>query len=149
MVKELEHLKILEDWANENHNSKEVYEHSIPVQEALERLEAIDNVKPSEALKCLETLGSVCPEEDVSAKEIFYEEYDTIKQSLQKAEEKNDKEIAFDLIDIKNVDIKLLKWAYPSVEAYNVKVRTEKDYWWREELTQEEFEFLGRMVGAK
>jgi len=56
---------------------------------------------------------------------------------------------AFDLIDIKNVDIKLLKWAYPSVEAYNVKVRVEKDYWWREELTKEEFEFLGRMVGAE
>ena len=33
------HLKIIEDWANEHHDSKEVWEHSIPVQEALERLE--------------------------------------------------------------------------------------------------------------
>ena len=56
---------------------------------------------------------------------------------------------AFDLINSKNVDIKLLKWAYPSVEAYNVKVRSEMHYWWREELTDVEFQFLGRMVGAK
>jgi len=60
-----------------------------------------------------------------------------------------DKVKAFDLINEKDVDIKLLKWAYPSVEAYNVKVRTEKDYWWRKELTKEEFEFIGRLVGAK
>lgn len=68
---------------------------------------------------------------------------------IAKLKIKNDKEIAFNLINTKNVDIKLLKWAYPSVEAYNVKVRSEKDYWWREELTQEEFEFIGRLAGAK
>lgn len=62
---------------------------------------------------------------------------------------KSKKEKAFDLINEKDIDVKLLKWAYPSVEAYNVKVRTEKDYWWRKELTQEEFEFIGRMVGAE
>lgn len=77
----------------------------------------------------------------------FEENY--LDQEVEIEVEKTDKEIAFDLIDTKNVDIKLLKWAYPSVEAYNVKVRTEKDYWWREELTKEEFDFLGRMVGAE
>ena len=74
---------------------------------------------------------------------------ESYKQALLKAQEKTDKDIAFDLIDTKNVDIKLLKWAYPSVEAYNTKVRVEKDYWWRDELSKEEFEFLGRMVGAE
>ena len=47
----------------------------------------LETINPSEALKCLETLGSVCPEEDVSAKEIFYEEFETIKQALIKAQE--------------------------------------------------------------
>lgn len=79
----------------------------------------------------------------------YINHYYDIKNALIKAQIKSDKEIAFDLIDTKNVDIKLLKWAYPSVEAYNTKVRTEKDYWWRDELTKEEFEFLGRMVGAE
>lgn len=77
------------------------------------------------------------------------QEYEIVKKAVLRAEKKTDKEIGFDLIDAKNVDIKLLKWAYPSVEAYNVKVREQKNYWPREELTKEEFEFLGRLVGAK
>lgn len=110
----------------------------ITIKEKLQRLEAIDNANPSEALnitKATEKYTGI----DLSI----------IKQALLKAQEQEDKAKAFDLINTKNVDIKLLKWAYPSVEAYNVAVREQKDYWWREELTPEEFEFLGRLVGAE
>ncbi|MBO7691934.1 MAG: hypothetical protein J6T10_04780 [Methanobrevibacter sp.] len=210
------------------------------IEEALQRLEAIDNIKSDRALECLEVLGGVeishteterdedfngewvyetITVNDGTVEELYYEYFNTIKnyilktqqkkkvntdiienymafrndnansnealnklldranhdeylaridrkeaikflnenqtfvasikQALLKAQEQEDKVKAFDLINEKDVDVKLLKWAYPSVEAYNVKVRTEKDYWWRKELTKEEFEFIGRMVGAE
>ena len=76
---------------------------------------------------------------------------DTIKLTLRKVKDLNalDKARAFDIINEKRVDIKLLHWAYPSVEAYNVKVREQKDYWPRKELTPEEFEFIGKLGGAR
>ncbi len=129
----------------------------LDIQKELE-LQAIDNPNISEAMKCVDRLNQT-----INLAENFYDsvyedkdmftavqrDVDTIKQALIKSQKKTDKEIAFDLIDTKNVDIKLLKWAYPNVEAYNVKVREQKDYWWREELTKEEFDFLGKMIGAK
>ena len=64
--------------------------------------------------------------------------------------QENEYKTAFDLINKKRVDIKLLHWAYPSCEAYNVKVREDKKNGWpREELTEEEFKFIGRLAGAK
>ena len=127
------------------------------VEQALQRLETIDNAEPTGALKSLEVLEKTISsllkpilaeyEDDLS--DTITANYFALKQALIKAQEQEDKVKAFDLINEKDVDIKLLKWAYPSVEAYNVKVRTEKDYWWRKELTQEEFEFIGRLVGAE
>jgi len=140
------------------------------IEQALKRLEAIDNANPNRALECLEALGGVEishteteQDEDFNGEWVFdtvtvddgpieylYDEYfNTIKDYILKTQQQEDKAKAFNLINEKDVDIKLLKWAYPSVEAYNVKVRTEKDYWWRKELTKEEFEFIGRLVGAK
>lgn len=60
-----------------------------------------------------------------------------------------EKVLAFKLINEKRVDIKVLHWAYPSCEAYNVWVREHMDSFPRAELTQEEFEFIGRKAGAK
>lgn len=57
--------------------------------------------------------------------------------------------MAFDLINEKRVDIKMVHWAYPSVKAYNVWVREHNNSFPREELTQAEFEFIGRLAGAK
>lgn len=71
-----------------------------------------------------------------------------IKQALIKAQS-NEYKLAFDLINKKRVDIKLLHWAYPSCKAYNDAVREKKEYWPREELTEEEFEFIGRLAGAR
>ena len=114
--------------------------------EKLKQIEDTKEISPNEqALVCLQTLKVI----HTLNTQVFpksYEYCNVIKDALTY---KSRKELAFDLIDTKNVDIKLLKWAYPSVEAYNVKVRAEKDYWWREELTKEEFDFLGRMVNAE
>jgi len=110
-------------------------------------------LKDSELNEALEIMNDILYGVDefefINLEMVLTRDLEKVKKALLKAQRKNDKEIAFDLINTKDVDIKLLKWAYPDVEAYNVKVRTEKDYWWREELTKEEFEFLGRMVGAE
>lgn len=131
------------------------------IEEALQRLQDIDNMNPNEALGYMKSLfkswenlakkekDSLEIKEVEIEKYFFRENYDTIRQAFIKAQEQEDKSKAFDLINEKDIDVKLLKWAYPSVEAYNTKVRMEKDYWWRKELTKEEFEFIGRMVGAK
>lgn len=98
MTKELEHLKIIEDWANEHHDSKEVWEHSIPVQEALQRLESIDNANPSEAMKCLEKMMNFAKSDLDSIPQSFYDLcvkknkeidniVDVVKQALLKAQE--------------------------------------------------------------
>lgn len=85
------------------------------------------------------------------------EEYDKnvniVEEGLERLEAtdtaNSDYKTAFELINEKRVDIKLLHWAYPSCEAYNVAVREKKDSWPREELTPDEFEFLGRLARAK
>lgn len=146
----------------EDNSVRDIYYDEFDIlKQAFTELKAIKESNPSEELKYVN--GKIADLEDDlqhytmvdkdKCKEFFIREdlkqFTNIKQALLKAQEKSDKDIAFDLIDTKNVDIKLLKWAYPSVEAYNTKVRVEKDYWWRDELSKEEFEFLGRMVGAE
>ena len=58
------------------------------IEQALERLEAIDNAEPSEALECLELIGGaylLWGAETVA--DGFKEEISTIKQALLKAQE--------------------------------------------------------------
>lgn len=63
------------------------------IQQALERLEQIDNAKPSEALKNFEEIGEMFYIEDgnIDGDEILYlkgyEKFNTIKQTLLKAQE--------------------------------------------------------------
>ena len=116
------------------------------IENMVQRLKAIENADPSDALECLEWIIKNYIGNDYY---VYEEELITIKQALTKVQEQKDKVKAFDLINEKNIDIKLLKWAYPDLQAYNQKVRVEKDYWWRKELTQEEFEFIGKLAGAK
>ena len=54
------------------------------IREALQRLEAIDNVKPSEALKCLKYLDEEC---GCFALDKEYKAVNTIKQALIKAQD--------------------------------------------------------------
>ena len=69
-----------------------------------------------------------------------HKEFLNILEKELEQKEKQDKILK--LIVEKQVDIKLVAWAGVKVEAYNVKVREEKDYWWREELTQDEFDLI-------
>lgn len=144
MSKELDAFNKIVDYEPYSYRLEEFSELVDIIEKALQRLEAIDNADSNKALEKLDSMYRLCTLQH------YYGPldncYNTIKNYILNAQ---DKVKAFDLINEKDVDVKLLKWAYPSVEAYNVKVRTEKDYWWRKELTQEEFEFIGRLVGAK
>lgn len=55
------------------------------VEQALQRLEFIDNANPSEALKCLKKLGEYELQQGCLVEDLVV--YDTIKQSLLKAQE--------------------------------------------------------------
>ena len=54
------------------------------IEEALQRLESIDNAEPSEALECLEKVYSRLPQWDLSRN---IDQCNTIKQALLKAQE--------------------------------------------------------------
>lgn len=62
------------------------------VRKALHRLEAIDNAVPSEALKCVEYIKSQSPiyyDANGDKFYVFEKEFDTIKQSLLKAQKEH------------------------------------------------------------
>lgn len=115
----------------------------------LQKLKEYDNAKPSEAMECLERVCEWTGYDEIYTKTDLENDINTIKQALLKAQEQENKAKAFDLINEKRVDIKTLHWAYPNVEAYNVWVRENNKTFWRKELTPEEFEFIGRLAGAK
>lgn len=141
MSKELEHLKIIEDWANEHHESKEVWEHSIPVQEALQRLEQIYNADPSETMKCLESMKNrlVDAKFTIEGTTLYSkdrnldEDYSTIKNYILKAQEQ---EKVLSILKEKNIQINSLKKC-KTVEEYNI-------LWTTDLLTEEEFDLLKR-----
>ena len=72
----------------------------------------------------------------------YHEEMETLQEAIDKAK-------AFDLIKNKKVDVKLVLCAGDMVKAYNICVSEEKECWDREELTQEEFDFLREMFFIK
>lgn len=72
------------------------------IKQALQRLEAIENVKPSEALKCLECL--YCEPVDYRSNDKA-NDYKTIQQALIKAEK--DEKIILGIEDYLNLRIKV------------------------------------------
>ena len=97
MSKELEALLDLFNAANRfnnepyKFNTLELFERKQIIEQALKRLEAIDNAEPSEALECLEAL-----EQDIKDRVILAEDRQlklcaVIKQSLLKAQEQEAK----------------------------------------------------------
>ena len=107
------------------------------IEQALQRLEAIDNANPSEALESLEEIRDfrygkekllVCQTQM----------YTTIKQALLKAQEQ---EKVLEIIKEKGVDVSLIK-KYDFVEDYNSAV-------WiagRPKLVKEEFNTLKEVL---
>lgn len=108
--------------------------------EAVERLEAIDNAKPSEALKGLKHIRKYYVPQPCSAK--TYDYLEIIEQALLKAQ---GQEKVLDVIWKKNVDIALLN-ASSLLEDYNSKVMMIYGYTFSvgRLLTQEEFNLLKR-----
>ena len=127
------------------------------VQQALLRLEAIDNANPSEALKYVN--GKIADLEDDlqhytmvekdKCKEFFIREdlkqFTTIKQALLKSQEQ---EKVLEILVKKRVDLPYLRCCFEdnqSVERYNEYIRSKTmDYDHEEELTEEEFDLLKR-----
>ena len=101
MSKELEAFKKVK-----NNSSKEVVEAFDIIEKGLQRLEAIDNAKPSEALNGLEYICKILNEKRIDIKWLFKGDYDTIKQALLKAQEQ---EKVLNIIKEYQVDIWLLK----------------------------------------
>ena len=88
MSKELEALNGLFDLVHCQDSFEKAQRCFDIIEEALQRLESIDNAEPSEALECLELIGGVYllwGHETVA--DGFKEEFNTIKQALLKAQE--------------------------------------------------------------
>ena len=119
------------------------------IKEALLELKSIKEAELSDALRELEYIGETCyveawnAEEDCTLYAKNYIGYDTIKNYILKAQEQ---EKALKVIFEKKVDIYILN-DLGTLEDYNEWVL--KKYGTYYQLTQEEFEFIGRLVVAK
>ena len=152
MSKELEALKQVKNFLGYNYCSVDLPNELRTIEQALERLEAIDNANPSEALEKLEMLSdcAVAMEEAPSSNWIEYAEteaeldlklhfaYLDIKQSLIKSQEQ---EKVLEILFEKNVDIIMIRMS-ETLDKYNRMIY--KDNFNRKELTQEEFDLLKR-----
>lgn len=123
------------------------------VKEALQRLESIDNANSSEALEILynnakldrdriEEGGIVTYAEEIEHNEAIKPYYDTIKQALLKAQEQ---EKVLKIIKEKRVNMLAL---IHSIRFENLEYYNDGCFDW-DELTQEEFELIGRLAGVK
>ena len=116
------------------------------------KIEAIDNADPSEALdyiNCFLNEMTYClehPKEYVKGyeKEIFYKYKYTFETTIKQAlTTKHKKELAWDIVVKKNVDIALLK-REKSVDSYNFCASLSPIK--RDELTKKEFNLLKEVV---
>ena len=133
------------------------------IEQALQRLESIDNAKPSEALECLEGLATHRieyrePFEFGFSKTMPFKstkEFQIIKYTLLKAQEQEKENAKYkrvlEIIKEKNVDIykikKFIKLDVPKV--YNLNYYNEH-LWKRKhqkKLTDDEFDLLKRWLG--
>lgn len=149
MSKELEALERLYK-CNDDDYTLGYQQHDYKLlHQALQRLESIDNAKPSKALEGLENLGT----NGIEYREPFElgftksmpfkstREFKIIKQALIKAQEQ---EKVLEIIIEKGVDVATFN-TYQTVIEYNWSIRFEKHK--RKELTQEEFELLMEWLG--
>jgi len=124
------------------------------IKEKIQRLESIDNAKPSGALKSLEVLEKIISpllepilakyEDDLSDK--ITANYFALKQALIKAQEQ---EKVLEIIKEKDVDIKFLRALINSDSEYTRKnaLKIYNLCLDNEQLTEEEFGLLKRWLG--
>ena len=142
MSKELEALKIIKIKCHPNSNPSPTVDEALGViEQALQRLEAIDNANSNEVMECSLKLYKMV-ESAGNGKgfslNVAWEYHNTIKQTLLKAQEQ---EKVLSIIFEKEVDIDVLRVA-SSVEHYNNVQDLKK-------LTQEEFDLLKRYCDKK
>lgn len=113
----------------------------VRLQQALKRLEEIENVNSNGALICLENISNMQLYENIAIKNCRCDDINTIKQALIKAQEQ---EKVLKIIKEKEVDIQLSKHSENWLDYYTrFKHRTGKNT----ELTEEEFELLNTYFG--
>lgn len=141
MSKELEALlDIKENYKFYVHNKKPIDYQCEIIKKALQRLETLDNAKPSEALECLEKVNDYL-NNVYDYKEIIEEvkkDINTIKQALLKAQEQ---EKVLEIIKEKYVDF----FQFPCCR--NVYEYNDLKFSKHEKITQEEFDTLKRWLG--
>ena len=149
--------------------------HTYILKQALQRLESIDNANPSEAMKCLDTIKEENCCEDNSIGTIYYDECNTIKQALLKAQElksennallEENKDLYFELELAEKKYKELIEYAKKQEKvleiikerqvniALLVTVKDVEEYnfyipyeEYEKYLTQEEFDLLKRWLG--
>ena len=116
-----EHLKY--EWID-NLSNTEYYD---ILEQALQRLEAIDNAKPSKAMDRLEYICKILNEKRIDIKWLFKNDYNTIKQALLKAQNQEKELEVLQILKTKQVDINFFKTLIPynkTIEklqsAYNI-----------------------------
>ena len=116
------------------------------IKNMIQRLEAIDNAKPSEALECLEEIAKAPTFMGGNPKYLYHtkseipfiEDINTIKQALLKAKEQ---EKVLKIIKEKKVNIDLLNDCKDRYE-YNIHFPYREIY----QLTEEEFDLLKEVL---
>jgi len=158
MSKELEALETIKIKCHPNSNPSPIVDEALEiVEQALQRLEAIENASPSEALKCVDILkedGCIITLTQGKALE-------TIRQALLKAQEQENENAklkgqvkyltevgtefqkVLEIMFEKNVDIIMIRMS-ETLDKYNRMIY--KDNFNRKELTQEEFYLLKRYL---
>lgn len=155
MIKELEALDDLFDLVTCQGSFEKAQKFYYIIEQALQRLEQIDNAEPSEVLECLETLLDKFGQQILIAEKLPRNATEitnvleylnktpqvvSIKQALIKAQEQ---EKVLSIIYEKNVDIFELKCC-SSAKEYNDSIRFKVGFIKNYELTQEEFDLLKR-----
>ena len=117
-------------------NNKHKQDYEI-IEKALQRLESIDNAKPSEALKCLEKandyLNNVYDYKEI--KEEVRNDIETIKQALLKSQEQ--KKVIIELCEYCGMDN---LYPYNNLEEIEIKFKETFDNYQRQRI-----ESLGRL----
>ena len=141
MSKELEVLGNIESALWDDNFHYQTHKEDLEViEQALQRLEAIENSNPSEALECLRQIGIIemYSHEGTLLKDSisFKPEYDTIKNYILKAQEQK---MVLKILFEKNVNIFQLRMLCETLDEYNARPKEER-------LTEKEFNLLKEMV---
>ena len=127
-------------------SSKEVVEAFDIIEKGLQRLESIDNAKPSEVIKKLDDISYLVLNEidDLKNKELWKSYFNTIKNYILKAQE-NEK--VLEIIKEKRIDIESFYKTFIEDDFNYLDYQIMYGTYGLELLTKEEFDLLKRWLG--